>query len=177
MIMFSLIPKGKCLSVSNKIGTLFFITLLELPNSSGFCFKDKNCANLKLIMNIVTRANNLEITPALRDYLDKRLGSLSKLVKSGHNENIETRVELGRISFHHRKGEVYFAEINLRLGKNLLRAHQESISIYSAIDEAKDELRTELLKFKGKRETILRRGARSVGKLFRISPLARFRKK
>src|SRR3989338_5747545 len=124
-------------------------------------------------MNIIVRANNLEITPALRDYLDKRLGSLSKLVHSGHNENIETRVELGRSSAHHRKGEVYFAEINLRLGKNLLRARQESISIYSAIDEAKDELRTELLKFKGKRETILRRGARSVGKLFRLSPLAR----
>ncbi len=128
-------------------------------------------------MNIVTKATNLILTPDLQEYLEKKLSSLSKLVKSGHSEHIETRVELGRTTLHHKKGEVFFAEVNLSIGKHLLRARQETTDIHSAIDEVKDELKTELVKFKSKRETLFLRGARSIGKNLRVTPMARFAKK
>ena len=128
-------------------------------------------------MNIVIKATNLILTPGLQEYLEKKINSLSKLVKSGADEHIETRVELGRTTFHHKKGEVFFAEVNLSIGKHMLRARQETTDIHSAIDEVKDELKAELVKFKGKRETLFLRGARSIGKNLRLSPLARFAKK
>lgn len=127
-------------------------------------------------MRITTKATNFSLTPSLNDHIENSLGSLKKLVRSFGDE-IETRVEIGRSSFHHKKGEVFFAEVNLRLGKNSLRSRSEAIDVYSAIDLVKDELRNEILRLKEKKETMFRRGARSIGKFFRISPLARFRRK
>lgn len=125
-------------------------------------------------MNIIIKATNFSLTPSISDRIENSLGSLKKLVNNFGDE-IETRVEVGRSSFHHKKGEVFFAEVNLRLGKNQLRSRSESIDVYSAIDIVKDELRDEILRFKEKKETMFRRGARSVGKFFRISKMARFK--
>lgn len=127
-------------------------------------------------MNVIIKATNFSLTPAIDSHVRNSFGSLKKIVQSFGNE-IETRVEVGRSSFHHKKGDVFFAEVNLRLGKNQLRSRAESIDVYSAVDMVKDELRNEILRFKEKKETMFRRGARSVGKFFRISPLARFRRK
>jgi len=127
-------------------------------------------------MHISIKSTNFSLTPAISNHIENSLGSLKKVVQSFGGE-IETRVEVGRSSFHHKKGEVFFAEVNLRLGKTQLRSRSESTDVYSAIDMIKDELRNEILRFKGKKETMLRRGARSIGKFFRISPLARFKRK
>lgn len=127
-------------------------------------------------MQIILKATNLTVTPSLNEYIERALGSLNKLVKN-LGEETEMRVEVGRSTFHHRKGEVFFAEANLKIGKNILRSSAESLTVQAAVDEVHDELRNEIYKFKGKRETVFRRGARSFAKLLKISPLARFRKK
>lgn len=127
-------------------------------------------------MNFIFRATNFSLTPNIQQYIEDSLGSLRKLAKSSDDE-VETRVEIGRSTFHHKKGEVFFAEINLRVGKTVLRARSEAQSVYAAVDDVRDELRQELYKFKGKKETVFLRGARSVSKLFRMSPLARFRRR
>ena len=127
-------------------------------------------------MRITIKTTNFSLTPSIDSHVRNSLGTLKKIVQSFGNE-IETRVEVGRSSFHHKKGDVFFAEVNLRLGKNQLRSRAESTDVYSAIDMVKDELRNEILRFKEKKETMFRRGARSVGKFFRISPLARFKRK
>lgn len=127
-------------------------------------------------MNLIIKSTNFGLTPAINQYIENSLGSLRKMARS-FGESVETRVEVGRSTYHHRKGEVFFAEVNLRIGKRLLRAQAEAVSLHSAVDEVRDELRQELYKFKGKKETMFLRGARSVGKFFRLSPLARFRKR
>lgn len=127
-------------------------------------------------MKIIIKATNFSLTPAINDRINNSFKSLDKIV-TGFGENVEARVEVGRSSFHHKKGEVFFAEVNLIMGKNQIRSRSESLDVYSAIDIVKDELRDDILRFKGKKETIFRRGARSMGKFFRISPLARFRRK
>ncbi len=127
-------------------------------------------------MRITIKATNFTLTPSIDSHVRNSFGSLKKIVQSFGDE-IETRVEVGRSSFHHKKGDVFFAEVNLRLGKNQLRSRSENIDVYSAVDMVKDELRNEILRFKEKKETMFRRGARSVGKFFRISPMARFKRK
>ncbi|MEK9185323.1 MAG: ribosome-associated translation inhibitor RaiA [Patescibacteria group bacterium] len=125
-------------------------------------------------MHIVIKTTNFSLTPAIDSHIRNSLGMLKKIVQSFGDE-IETRVEVGRTSFHHKKGDVFFAEVNLMLGKSKLRSCVESTDVYSAIDMVKDELKNEILRFKGKKETMFRRGARSVGKFFRISKSARFK--
>lgn len=124
-------------------------------------------------MNIILKATNITLTPAVSEYVEGTLGSLDKMVQN-MGEAVELRVEVGRSTFHHKKGEVFFAEANLNIGRSLLRSREEALSVQAAVDEVRDGLRNELLKFKGKKETVFRRSARSISKLFRISPLARF---
>ena len=125
-------------------------------------------------MKIIVKSTNFSLTPSINEYIDSTLMPLERLLQ-GFGET-EMRVEVGRSTFHHNKGEVFFAEANISIGKNLLRSRTEALSVQAAIDEVKDELKNEVLKFKGKKETVFRRGARSIAKLLKISPLARFRK-
>lgn len=125
-------------------------------------------------MNIILKATNITLTPTINEYVETALGSLDKLTQ-GLSLPAEMRVEVGRSTWHHKKGEVFFAEANLSVGGDLLRSRMESFSVQSAIDGVRDELRSEIYKFKGKKETVFRRGARSVSKMLRLSPLARFR--
>ncbi|MFY9493043.1 MAG: HPF/RaiA family ribosome-associated protein [Minisyncoccia bacterium] len=126
-------------------------------------------------MQLIVKATNIVLTPSINQYLETSLGSLDKLVRN-MGEAVELRVEVGRSTWHHKKGEVFFAEVNLRIGRTLLRSKMESFSVQAAIDGVRDELRSEIYKFKGKKETVFRRGARSLAKMLRLSPLARFRR-
>ena len=139
----------------------------------------------QLSMNLIIKTTNLSATPYLKTYIEEAISSVEKLVTvpvkavSAHGagwggEALEARVEVGRSTFHHKKGEIFFAEVNLRIGGQVLRSRSESLSIYTAVDEVKDELRRELNKFKGRREAVYRCGARAVSKIFRLSPLARW---
>ncbi|MDP3764638.1 MAG: ribosome-associated translation inhibitor RaiA [bacterium] len=124
-------------------------------------------------MKIILKSTNFSLTPSINEYVNSALTPLDRLFQ-GLGE-VEMRVEVGRSTFHHNKGEVFFAEANVNIGKNLLRARAESFSVQAALDEVRDELRSGVLKFKGKKETVFRRGARSISKFLRLSPLARFR--
>ncbi|MBI4120353.1 MAG: ribosome-associated translation inhibitor RaiA [Parcubacteria group bacterium] len=124
-------------------------------------------------MNLIIKATNLSLTPSLRTYVEEALASVEKLAADA-DQAAEARVEVGRSSHHHKKGEVFFAEVNLRIGGQVLRSRSEAWSVQAAVDEIKDDLRRELNKFKGKREAVYKRGARAVSKIFRLSPLARW---
>ncbi|MDP3800294.1 MAG: HPF/RaiA family ribosome-associated protein [bacterium] len=125
-------------------------------------------------MKIIVKSTNFSLTPSINEYINSTLMPLEKMFQ-GFGET-EVRVEVGRSTFHHNKGEIFFAEANVGVGKNLLRARSEAFSVQAALDEVRDELRSGVLKFKGKKETVFRRGARSIAKLLKVSPLARFRK-
>lgn len=99
---------------------------------------------------------------------------VEKLAAGPNEETAEARVEVGRSSHHHKKGDVFFAEVNLRIGGRVLRSRSEAFNVQAAVDEVKDDLRRELNKLKGKREAVYKRGARAVSKIFRLSPLARW---
>ena len=99
-------------------------------------------------MNIALTAKNIEITEAIRTFVEDKIGGLVKLI--GHSE-ASAKVEIGKPSKHHRSGEVFYAEVNLKMGGNLLRSEAQRDDLYAAIVEAKDELQTQIKKFKDKR--------------------------
>ena len=140
--------------------------LLRIFEQTNLCFVK--------YMNLIIKATNLSLTPSLKVYIEEAMAAVEKLAAGPNEETVEARVEVGRLSYHHKKGEVFFAEVNLRIGGQVLRSRAEAFSVQAAVDEIKDELRRELNKFKGKREAVYKRGARAVSKIFRLSPLARW---
>ncbi len=89
---------------------------------------------------------------------------------------VEAFVEIARTTKHHRHGDVFRAEVNIKIGGKILRAQMQGGDIRVAIDGAREELKMELQKEKGISESKFKRGARILKRLRSISPLAWFKK-
>lgn len=135
-------------------------------------------------MKINIKATNLDLTPAITVYIEEKINGLEKFI-SGESlkqwdENnqaaVEADVEIARTTNHHRQGDVYRAEVNLKVPGRVLRAEAEQWDMRVAIDEVKNELQTELKKYKNKQETEFRKGSRILKKLTSLSPLVWFGK-
>lgn len=110
-------------------------------------------------MSITIKTTLIELTPALTDYTEKRLGSITK-----HTESAPTiMVEIGKTTMHHRNGDIFRAEVNVitALGKQY-RAVSEKTDLYEAIDDVRAEIIRELKAGKSKAQTLFRRGAKRI---------------
>ena len=83
-------------------------------------------------MKITLEAAGIELTPALKTYVENKLGLLSKMVEKleGKGET-EIVVEVSRTTKHHHKGLVFRATGNLKFGKTLIRAATAHCGIWS----------------------------------------------
>jgi len=97
-------------------------------------------------MKIDIKGTNLELTEAIKDYVNEKIGGLEKFF----DNIIEARVDVGKTNNHHQKGDVFRAEVNMQVPNNLLRAEAERDDLYMAINEAKDDLQRQLKKYKEK---------------------------
>ena len=98
-------------------------------------------------MKISIKATNMELTQAIKDYVDEKIGSLDK-----YFDNIlEARVEVGLTTKHHQKGDIFRAEVNLEIPqKHIIRAEAKKEDLYMAINAIKQELQRQLKKHKEK---------------------------
>lgn len=106
-------------------------------------------------MNINIKAKNLELTEPLRVFIEKKMGSLSKLLMKWEKEKAATLdFEVARTTRHHHKGDVYYAEANLKLGRGetIIRAERDSDNVREAINMVKEVLKEEVKKYKKKKE-------------------------
>lgn len=100
-------------------------------------------------MQIDVYAKNIELTPAIRSFVEEKIGSLVRFLE-GRSENLQARVEVGKPSRHHKSGQVFYAEVNLKVGGKLFRASEEHLDLYVAIDRVRDELEIQIKKFKNR---------------------------
>lgn len=101
-------------------------------------------------MYINTQCVGMEITDAIKQYVEDKVGDLPN-----YFENIQgVDVIIGMESHHHNKGKIYFAEFNLQIpGKNV-NMKKQSEDLYKAIDKVRDHLKVELEKIKGKLQNV-----------------------
>ena len=117
-------------------------------------------------MNIKIRSTNFDITPAIDDYLRKKISSLQRFLPS--NDNILCEVEIGRTTRHHKSGDIFKAEINIsQPGVKQIYAVAEEIDIYTAIDIVRDETEREITSAKDKRNTLFKRGGMKIKELLK----------
>lgn len=109
-------------------------------------------------MKINIHTKNMELTEAIENYVNERVGSLKKLIKNA-DSTILAEVEIGKTTMHHNAGNVYRAELNISYSGVFLRAEATKEDLYAAIDEVKDEMMRELRQKKTKEESLFKRGA------------------
>lgn len=96
------------------------------------------------------KATKIELTEAIREYVDKKMTMLEKYLGSYNVINCD--VEVGMTTSKHNKGQIYKAEINLQVPGELIRIEKEAEDLYKAIDKAKDHMAQAIVKYKDKRK-------------------------
>lgn len=113
------------------------------------------------------KATDIELTSEINNYIDKKMGGLEKFIDS--DPSIQAWVEVGKTTRHHKTGSIFRAEIQIHFPPahkgGDLRAVSEKENLYEAIDDARDEIKNELLRTKEKRFSLIRQGARSIKKI------------
>ena len=94
------------------------------------------------------QGTNIELTDAIRNYVTEKVESVARFAK--RLEPCDVSVEVGKTSEHHNKGDVFFAEVNVVVQGDVVRAHAERDDLYAAIDEAKDDVKRQLIDKKEK---------------------------
>ena len=91
-------------------------------------------------MRIETHGQQIEVTPALRDYVESKFARLGR----HYEQPLEVRAQLSLDKPEHR------AEATINLAGKTLHADASAIDMYAAIDRLTDKLDRLLLKHKEK---------------------------
>lgn len=118
-------------------------------------------------MNIQIKATHVSLSAEIEDYLRKKLGKTDKLLANDRGAAM-ARVELAKTTEHHRAGDVFRAEITLDLKGKTLFAFAEAGDLLSAIDLMQAEIIREIVSHKGKKMSMVRRGALRLKEMLRF---------
>ena len=117
-------------------------------------------------LNINLKAKNMNLTEAIRDYTEKRVTNLGKLL-SKFPEKILVDFEVGKIIGDQRSGKIFRADCKISIAGKDFYSSSEQEDLYVAIDDVKEKLFQEIEKSQNKNRDLWRRGARSVKKMFK----------
>lgn len=112
------------------------------------------------MLNKHIKATNIELTEAIRDYAEKKVDTLNKFIDKEKEALAE--IEVGKTTNHHNKGEIFRAEINLKMGDKQFRAVSETADLYSSIDEMRDQIVREVKNDKNKSRALFRKGHQKI---------------
>lgn len=112
-------------------------------------------------MNTNIKATSVELSPAIHDYLNKKVAAFDKLIDKS-DESAALNVILAKLTRHHQKGDIFKAEMNLHISGKVFQASSEEQDLFAAIDLAKGEMVNELRSYKRKKIGLLKRGGNRI---------------
>ena len=120
-------------------------------------------------MRINLQGKNMELTPAIEDYVIKRVTNLEKLLSKMEESGGEAvvSVDLSKNTNHHKSGAVFHADCLINIKGEEFYGSADEEDLYSAIDVVKESLYMEINKNKDRKRTLFRRGAASVKKMLK----------
>lgn len=128
-------------------------------------------------MNTTIKARGIELTPALRSYIEKRIEPLEKIIPEEALHSIVVSVEVEQTTKHHKQGNIFSAEINISGGGLDLHSVSEEDDIYAAIDDAKDDIAREITSGKKKNKTLFKKGALAVKNMMKGIKMPKWRRR
>lgn len=97
-------------------------------------------------MAIAIRGKNIDVTPALRDYVEKRIGKITKYFEMLGEISVVLTVEKGR----------HIVEVTVPANGIILRGEEATSDMYTSIDLVIEKLEKQIEKYKTKLERRLR---------------------
>lgn len=120
-------------------------------------------------MYINIKATNIELTPAINDYVEKRVTNLGKLLSKIEEKEGEVMVnfEVGKSTNHHKSGEYFHTDCSIHIKGKKFYASSDKEDLYQAIDDVKEKLFHEISQDKDRSITLFHRGARKIKNLLK----------
>lgn len=117
-------------------------------------------------MKIKIRSKNFDLTPAIDEYVSKKISSLEKFLDV--KGEVLCEVEIGRTTKHHNSGDIFKAEVNIaQPGGKQIYVVAEEVDLYTAIDIVRDEAERAIVSRKNKYKTLFRKGASRIKDLLK----------
>ena len=115
-------------------------------------------------MKITFQAKNIELTPAIHDYVVKRVTNLGKILDKIEEQTGEILVtfNVAKTTNHHKGGEVFRAECSVETQRGNYFSSADKEDMYEAIDTVKENIFRDISKAKDKKNTLFNRGARQI---------------
>ena len=132
-------------------------------------------------MKITILAKNIKLNLALRDFVKEKINDLEKFsnlfvpdkdigVSLGRKKaKVEARVEIGKTTRHHLKGQVFRAECQMSFPGKTIRSVALSEDLRLAITEVKDELQRQIKRYKRKISAKTKKANRATKESIRLS--------
>lgn len=117
------------------------------------------------MIKINTKATNLEITPAIADYVEKKIHILEKFFRGA--DEVLINIEIGKTTRHHKSGEFFKAEIHLTSNGEEYYAVAETEDLYASIDKVKDDIVRELTSKRKRAMRLVRKGGANLKNILR----------
>lgn len=131
-------------------------------------------------MRIQIKSTNFDLTEAIRKNVEDKLSGAARLLKTVEErdqddekgeESVLARVEVGRTTNHHNKGDIYKAEIHLEIpGEPNLHAAAVEADLNVAIDSMQEQIEREIRQSQEKRRDAVRRGGREAKEMMMNQP-------
>jgi putative sigma-54 modulation protein len=93
-------------------------------------------------MNFNIRGENIEVTPALREYVEQKVGKLDRYFNDGLDSNVNVNLKV-----YNSKQKI---EVTIPMAQMTLRAEEGHNDLYAAIDLVVDKLERQIRKHKTK---------------------------
>lgn len=91
-------------------------------------------------MNVLVRGRNVDVTNALKEYVDKRVGKLDKFLDGVDEVTVVLVVE----------GDSHKVEVTMPVNGMILRGEEATGDMYASIDLVVEKLEKQIEKYKGK---------------------------
>ncbi len=91
-------------------------------------------------MQFAIRGKNIEVTNALRDYVEKKVGKIEKYIDQPVNAQVNLYVERGK----------HIVEVTAALNGLVLRGEEGTENMYASIDLVADKLERQVKKYKSR---------------------------
>ncbi len=121
-------------------------------------------------MKVIIKAKNIELTAHLKDYAEKKLGSVGRFIPALLKKEIEDKEQVGREVARvvlevevekvtgEEKGKIFRTEAQMLLPGRVVKAEDVAETVKASVDEVKYELERQVKEYKEKEETRKRKG-------------------
>jgi putative sigma-54 modulation protein len=133
-------------------------------------------------MKIIIKATKIELTPQIKEFIEKQINSLEKFAKGIFGERYydgffgkgKPRAE-ARVEIKGKERGFYYVECNLFFPQRLIRSESLKKDLKAAIYEVKDELQREIKEYKEKFFAKYKRGARKWKREVKVAEAAKLK--